>query len=600
MELKYYWQLFRKWLWLIALVSIVAGASSYLLTPTQYRASALIAVGDYLRSSSPDRNDVLTGIQLAETYAIIAKTLDVVNPALEVVGIETDDPEKLVQASVLPDTSILRVEVTYSDPVLAASLANEIVGQIIARSPYLEVIEWAQIPEEPRSPTRGEMAVIGAVLGLSLVSGIVLLQDYLDDSIRDPDDAAQVLALPVVGTIPRHRRGRGGREAEIAQITDNRALFEQYRVLATTILRGANLEDDHAFVITSAAPGDGKTIIAAGLASALARAAHNVLLIDADVHCPTLHAVFGLDNDKGLINLLESHPPKPDRRVRLLNIEGPVAEVVRHTGDPRLRVITSGGTSAEPGKLFGPQKMGAWMQTLLAARDVDIVLIDTPPALATSDPLDIALQLNAAVLLVVQAGKTSRKAVLALKDRCESLGINVRGVILNRVQPHLSSYYPAYPRPRGAALKLGPGAASHGMEEQASAPKKLLIIEDDEDLLELIKVLLAKENYDVRTATEGEVGFAAALEWKPDLIVLDVRLPDTDGFEICRRLRSTRVTEEVPVIFVTARGTYDDLREGFTSGGIDYMVKPFEPRELVLRVGAHLRDSSGNRSRNGK
>ncbi len=155
MELKYYWQLFRRWLWLIALVSIITGAGSYFLKPTQYQASALIAVGDYLRSSSPDRNDVLTGIQLAETYAIIAKTPDVVNSALEAVGIEAADPEKLVQASVLPDTSILTIEVTYSDPVVAASLANEIVGQIIARSPYLEVIEWAQIPEEPRSPTRG-------------------------------------------------------------------------------------------------------------------------------------------------------------------------------------------------------------------------------------------------------------------------------------------------------------------------------------------------------------------------------------------------------------------------------------------------------------
>ncbi len=600
MELKYYWQLFRRWLWLIALVSIITGAGSYFLKPTQYQASALIAVGDYLRSSSPDRNDVLTGIQLAETYAIIAKTPDVVNSALEAVGIEAADPEKLVQASVLPDTSILTIEVTYSDPVVAASLANEIVGQIIARSPYLEVIEWAQIPEEPRSPTRGEMAIIGAVLGLSLVSGVVLLQEYLDDSIGDADEAAQVLDLPVVGTIPIYRRRKGGREAEIAQITDDRGLFEQYRVLATTILRGTNPGEAHAFVVTSAVPGEGKTIVAAGLASALARATHNVLLIDADVHCPALHTVFGLNNDKGLVNLLESPPPRPDRRVRLLNIEGPVAEVVRHTGDPRLRVITSGGTNAEPGKLFGPQKMRAWMETLLAAKDVDIVLIDTPPALTISDPLDIALQLNAPIFLVVQAGKTSRKAVLALKDRCEYLGINVRGVILNRMQPHLSDYYRAYPRSRGAALKLGSGAVSRNVGEEAPVPRKLLIIEDDEDLLELIKVILTKENYDVRTTTEGEAGFAAALEWKPDLIVLDVRLPDTDGFEICRRLRSTKVTEEVPVIFVTARGTYDDLKEGFTSGGIDYMVKPFEPRELVLRVGAHLRDSSAGRSKNGK
>jgi capsular polysaccharide biosynthesis protein len=152
MELKHYLRLFRKWLWVIILVSIADGVSGYLLMPVRYQATTLIAVGDYIRSAAPDRDDVLTGIQLAETYAVIATTPEVIYPAAEATGIQAPNLDKLIQARILPNTSVLAIEVTYEDPALAASLANEIASRIITQSRYLEIIQWAQIPMKPLNP----------------------------------------------------------------------------------------------------------------------------------------------------------------------------------------------------------------------------------------------------------------------------------------------------------------------------------------------------------------------------------------------------------------------------------------------------------------
>lgn len=603
MELNYFIRLFRRWLWLILLVSAIAGLSGYLLSSTSYTARALIAVGDYIHSPSPDRNDVLTGIQLAETYAVIATTPDIVHPAAEAVGIQIPNPGEIIHASVLPDTSILAIEVTHQNPALAAELANEISRQIIAQSRYLEIIEWADTPTSLEHPTPGEMAVIGAVLGASVVFGAILLSDYLDQSLHNPDEATQVLALPILGTIPRQRRGRVVNKAETKITKEDMGVFEQYRVLGTNILWSASQTDKRIFLITSTMPREGKSTIAANLAVAMARTNQNVLLIDADLRHPALHTVLGLQNDKGLIQLLQQKPPQVEPELKLINMDGAAAKVVQYTEIPKLRVIASGGTADEPGKLFGLQTVGAWMRTLLTASDVDVILVDTPPALAVSDVLDVASQIDGSVLLVVQAGKTSRQAILMLKERFQYLGITLHGVILNRVQGQaLEKSYLAETRLRTVKLNRDREmeAAVRGMEARTPKPKRVLVIEDDKAILTLLEKILLRECYEVNTAVEGEAGITTALEWKPDLILLDVMLPDLNGYEICRRLKSARATAEIPVIFVTAKTTLEDKQQGFSAGGIDYLIKPFEPRELVLRVEAHLRSNLAVRSKNGK
>jgi two-component system alkaline phosphatase synthesis response regulator PhoP len=120
-------------------------------------------------------------------------------------------------------------------------------------------------------------------------------------------------------------------------------------------------------------------------------------------------------------------------------------------------------------------------------------------------------------------------------------------------------------------------------------PERLLLVEDEANLAEVIADNLALEGYDVEVAPDGERGLASVRVRPPALIVLDVMLPGIDGFEVCARLRAEG--NEVPVLFLTARTDSDDRVRGLEAGGDDYLGKPFDLRELILRVRAILKRS---------
>jgi two-component system phosphate regulon response regulator PhoB len=120
-------------------------------------------------------------------------------------------------------------------------------------------------------------------------------------------------------------------------------------------------------------------------------------------------------------------------------------------------------------------------------------------------------------------------------------------------------------------------------------PKRIAIVEDEGELASLIDYNLGRHGY-TADVFSGSTGTLRALEQaRPDLILLDVMLPDVDGFELCRQIRQSTVLARVPVIFLTARSDEVDRVLGLEIGGDDYMTKPFSPRELIARVKAHLR-----------
>lgn len=120
-------------------------------------------------------------------------------------------------------------------------------------------------------------------------------------------------------------------------------------------------------------------------------------------------------------------------------------------------------------------------------------------------------------------------------------------------------------------------------------PKRIAIVEDEAELASLIEYNLVRHGYESHILT-GSKGTLKLLEQaKPDLIVLDVMLPDADGFELCRQIRQSPVLARIPVLFLTARSDEVDRVLGLEIGGDDYMTKPFSPRELIARVKAHLR-----------
>ena len=129
--------------------------------------------------------------------------------------------------------------------------------------------------------------------------------------------------------------------------------------------------------------------------------------------------------------------------------------------------------------------------------------------------------------------------------------------------------------------------------------QKILVIEDEEGIVHLLKLYLRDAGYDVTAAYDGADGLALHAREHPDLVILDIMLPAIDGFEVCRRIRSWSKT---PILMLTARGDLEDRVSGLDMGADDYLVKPFSPRELLSRVRAILRrteDHEANRSQAG-
>ncbi len=130
------------------------------------------------------------------------------------------------------------------------------------------------------------------------------------------------------------------------------------------------------------------------------------------------------------------------------------------------------------------------------------------------------------------------------------------------------------------------------LKSRVMGRERILVVDDEEDLLELVNYNLTREGYRVETVATGEAALAAARKTLPDLIVLDLLLPSIDGLEICRLLKNDPKTKHIPVIMLTAKSEESDMVTGLELGADDYMTKPFSPRVLLARIKAILRRKS--------
>ena len=123
--------------------------------------------------------------------------------------------------------------------------------------------------------------------------------------------------------------------------------------------------------------------------------------------------------------------------------------------------------------------------------------------------------------------------------------------------------------------------------------EKILIVDDDIDTLRMVGMLLERQGYSIVAASSGQQGLALAKSEKPNLILLDLMMPDIDGIEVARQLRDDPETQRILIIMFTAKGQMEDKLEGFDAGADDYMVKPTQPKELLAHVRAVLKRASG-------
>jgi two-component system OmpR family response regulator len=129
------------------------------------------------------------------------------------------------------------------------------------------------------------------------------------------------------------------------------------------------------------------------------------------------------------------------------------------------------------------------------------------------------------------------------------------------------------------------------MSQQAAAPNRVLVVDDEPNIVDVVSMALRYQGFEVESAATGEQALAAVERFRPELMVLDVMLPDMEGFEVAERLGAQR--GHIPIIFLTARDATQDKLRGLTTGGDDYVTKPFSLEELVARIRVILRRTNG-------
>src|SRR5215472_6555561 len=142
---------------------------------------------------------------------------------------------------------------------------------------------------------------------------------------------------------------------------------------------------------------------------------------------------------------------------------------------------------------------------------------------------------------------------------------------------------------------LAPGAQAPALQRADGAPIRVLVVDDEPSLAELLASVLRYEGWEIRTAGDGSSAVRAAREFRPDAVVLDIMLPDFDGLEVLRRVRSE--LPHVCVLFLTARDAVEDRVAGITAGGDDYVTKPFSLEEVLARLRGLLRRAGITRAR---
>ena len=126
-------------------------------------------------------------------------------------------------------------------------------------------------------------------------------------------------------------------------------------------------------------------------------------------------------------------------------------------------------------------------------------------------------------------------------------------------------------------------------QQRTTSDMNILIVDDTPDNLRILVGLLSEQGYLVRPAASGSQALNAVREKQPDLILLDVKMPGMDGYEVCERLKAAERTRDIPVIFISALGEIEDKVRGFEVGGVDYITKPFQNQEVLARIHTHLK-----------
>ncbi|MBN2092993.1 polysaccharide biosynthesis tyrosine autokinase [candidate division KSB1 bacterium] len=319
----------------------------------------------------------------------------------------------------------------------------------------IRIVDPPNWPDEPNPRGTMKNLLLGALLGMGLGIGLAFFRDYLDNTVRTPDDITRVLKLPVMGVIPMIREKK--QKSRSAGTTDNSngnlpgeyadyvrtvrlitnfnpkdPIVETYRGLRTNLQFAEVDKKLRSLVITSSSPQEGKTVTAANLALAYAEVGLKTLLVDTDLRKPKQHILFNCSREPGLMEFLVG--------------EKTAQEICHPVKNSNLKVVPSGKIPPNPTQVLSSQKMENFIQMM--EDEYDIVIFDSPPLAAVTDPVLIARKVGGVVLVVRFQFTDLNVAMNSLEVLHKAHG-NVLGVVLNSTEfsagyGHYYHYYNYY------------------------------------------------------------------------------------------------------------------------------------------------------------
>ncbi len=326
----------------------------------------------------------------------------------------------------------------------------------------VDIVNLADIPYAPELGTAPVKLILGLLVGFLLGMGGAFLIETMNTSIRRPEDLELALNVPGLAVIPplassaqparrlggllgSGRKAEAGSERSIGAVSQPFSVgLEAFRMLRTSLIWCEQGDQMKTLVVTSAAPGEGKTLTAANLSVTFAYDGLRVLLIDCDVRRPKLHGLFQVPRAPGLMELLT--PPSASNGGESLSFDPglgrtesgrAVTDVVRPTKVTGLSLLPCGALPTNASNLLSGVRMRVLLQEL--AKSFDLVVLDTPPVLATADA-GILASLADGVLLVVRAGQTDRVAAKRAHQQLVNVGARVVGTVLNDPGGEVSQY----------------------------------------------------------------------------------------------------------------------------------------------------------------
>jgi non-specific protein-tyrosine kinase len=291
----------------------------------------------------------------------------------------------------------------------------------------VNVVESAQATTIPVRPRTLLNILLGAVAGAILALAVVLLLEYLDDTVKTSEEAARLTGLPSLAAIARID-GREPPDKLIVAIDSRSPTAESYRLLRVNAQLAAIDRPLRTLMVTSSTPLEGKSTMIANLAAAFAQAGKRVILVDTDLRRPTLHKIFRVSNARGITTALA-------------NRDQSVSTYLVPTSVANLSLLPSGPLPPNPADLLGSQRMAALIQELTS--QADIVLFDSPPVLAVVDA-SILARATDATLLVVLAEKTRSNMLRRTREQLAQSGAKMVGVVLNKATSARDTYYGSY------------------------------------------------------------------------------------------------------------------------------------------------------------